>query len=120
MTNKQYIEEALFGWEQNFHKGQLTLWIFLSLKESAKSLEEIIIFIEELTAGVIWFDEQSIYRALRKYYETEWIDFTLHDSPKGPPRKYYQLTPMGQSLLELFVQRNITIFHSAAFKKLLK
>jgi len=86
-SNKEYTELILSSWEQAFHKGQLTFWILIGLKESPKCLEEIQIFIKEKTNGVVVFDEQSIYRALRKYYDVELVDFELHDSERGPQRK---------------------------------
>jgi hypothetical protein len=63
-------EELLNAWEETYKKGQLTLWIFLALKE-------------------------------------------------GPDRKYYHLTPMGQSLLESFIERNILLFFDVSLKELL-
>ena len=35
------ITELLNAWEETYKKGQLTFWVFLSLKESNKCVEEI-------------------------------------------------------------------------------
>ena len=47
-------------------KGQLTLWIFMALRESKKYVDEIKTFIVEKSGGTIRCEEQSLYRALRK------------------------------------------------------
>ena len=41
------MEELLNSWEETYKKGQLTLWIFLSLKDSSKYVDEIKSFIEK-------------------------------------------------------------------------
>ncbi len=118
-SNKEYTELILSSWEQAFHKGQLTFWILIGLKESPKCLEEIQIFIKEKTNGVVVFDEQSIYRALRKYYDVELVDFELHDSERGPQRKYYSLTKIGTSVLKQFIERNIKLFQNKSLVNIL-
>ena len=37
-----FMEELLNSWEETYKKGQLTLWIFLSLKDSSKYVDEMI------------------------------------------------------------------------------
>ncbi|MEO0312029.1 MAG: hypothetical protein RIQ89_1686 [Bacteroidota bacterium] len=118
--NAKYIQQLLSGWEQTFHKGQLTFWILLSLSQEPKSLEEITLFIKSNTGDVIFFDEQSIYRALRRYLDTDLISFELRNSLRGPQRKYYQLTPIGIELFNLFAKRNIKIFYTLYQSKILK
>jgi DNA-binding PadR family transcriptional regulator len=117
--NDDYNKLVLTSWEQAFHKGQLTFWILIGLKESPKCLEEILVFINENTNGVIMFDEQSIYRALRKYYDVELIDYELRDSERGPQRKYYSLTKIGSAILKEFIERNIKLFQHKNLVKIL-
>ena len=69
--------------------------------------------------GVVVFDEQSIYRALRKYYDVELVDFELHDSERGPQRKYYSLTKIGTSVLKQFIERNIKLFQNKSLVNIL-
>ena len=45
MSNKELLSELLETWEETYKKGQLTFWIFLSLKESKKYVDEIKRFI---------------------------------------------------------------------------
>lgn len=118
-TNADYSELILTSWEQAFHKGQLTFWILIGLKESPKCLEEIQVFIKENTNNVVVFDEQSIYRALRKYYDVELVDYELRDSERGPQRKYYSLTKIGSSVLKQFIDRNIKLFNNKTLVNIL-
>lgn len=117
--NNEYNELILTSWEQAFHKGQLTFWILIGLKESPKCLEEIQAFIKQNTNNVIVFDEQSIYRALRKYYDVELVDYELRDSERGPQRKYYSLTKIGSAVLKQFIDRNIKLFQNKTLIKIL-
>jgi PadR family transcriptional regulator PadR len=118
-SNSDYHKLILDSWEQAFHKGQLTFWILIGLKESPKCLEEIQLFIKEHTNNVIIFDEQSIYRALRKYYDVELVDYELRDSERGPQRKYYALTKIGNSVLKQFTERNIKLFQNKSLISIL-
>jgi DNA-binding PadR family transcriptional regulator len=118
-SNSDYSELIFNSWEQAFLKGQLTFWILIELKESPKCLEEIQLFIKEHTNNVIAFDEQSIYRALRKYYDVELVDYELRDNERGPQRKFYTLTKIGNSVLKLFIERNIKLFQNKSLISIL-
>jgi DNA-binding PadR family transcriptional regulator len=118
-SNSDYSELIFNSWEQAFLKGQLTFWILIELKESPKCLEEIQLFIKEHTNNVIAFDEQSIYRALRKYYDVELVDYELRDNERGPQRKFYTLTKIGNSVLKLFIERNIKLFQNKSLVSIL-
>ena len=118
--DEKYISQLLESWEQTFNKGLLTFWVLASLRASPKSLEEITDFIRTNSDDMVSFDDQSIYRALRKYYETELVDYELRDSERGPQRKYYQLTAIGEELLLRFFNRNIRIYQSNIFAYLKK
>jgi DNA-binding PadR family transcriptional regulator len=118
-SNSDYSELIFNSWEQAFLKGQLTFWILIELKESPKCLEEIQLFIKEYTNNVIAFDEQSIYRALRKYYDVELVDYELRDNERGPQRKFYTLTKIGNSVLKQFIERNIKLFQNKSLVSIL-
>ena len=51
MGNNSMINELLNAWEETYKKGQLTFWVFLSLKESNKCVEEIKEFVEKMSEG---------------------------------------------------------------------
>ncbi|MDU1905446.1 MAG: PadR family transcriptional regulator [Dysgonomonas sp.] len=114
------LNELLLAWEETYKKGQLSFWIFLSLKDGKKYVDEIKSFVEEESDHTISCEEQSLYRSLRKYQHVGVVDFELGKGNKGPERKYYFLTDLGNQLLEKFVSRNINLFFKERIVKLLK
>tara|TARA_B100001093_G_scaffold506142_1_gene564590 strand:+ start:276 stop:635 length:360 start_codon:yes stop_codon:yes gene_type:complete len=114
------ILDLLNSWEETYKKGQLTLWIFLSLKDGEKYVDEIKSFIENISNNTISCEEQSIYRSLRKYLHLEIVEYNLGVGNKGPERKYYKLTKLGINLLNQFIERNINLFYDDKIKQLLK
>lgn len=120
MEDDKKLNELLLSWEDTYKKGQLTLWIFMALQESKKYVDEIKNFIEKKSDGTISCEEQSLYRALRKYEHIDVLTYDLKEGNKGPDRKYYYLTNLGQELFNQFVDRNIKIFHSTEIIKILK
>ncbi len=119
MKSEAKLNELLSSWEDTYKKGQLTLWIFLSLQEGEKYVEEIKDFVETKSKGTMTCEEQSLYRALRKYEHIDVLKHELRKGNKGPDRKYYYLTDLGKELFNRFVNRNIYLFFSEEIKKLL-
>lgn len=117
---KNTLPNLLSSWEETYKKGQLTLWIFLALKDGQKYVDEIKKFIESKSKNTINCEEQSLYRNLRKYQHINVVTYDNKKGNKGPNRKYYFLTKMGNELLEKFIERNIELFFSTEIKKLLK
>lgn len=116
----QYERKLLEGWEEVFKKGQLTLWIMLALKDGPKHMAEIKAFITSATNHSLSADDQSMYRALRRYNDAEMVDFTTKPG-KGPDRKVYSLSGVGAKVLENFIQRNIVeVFFKPNIKQLLE
>lgn len=113
------VDELLSAWEETYKKGQLTLWIFLALKDGKKYVDEIKLFIEIESKHTMQCEEQSLYRNLRKLYHIGAVDFESGKGHKGPERKYYYLTALGKDLLTKFVERNIQLFFSPNIAKLL-
>jgi PadR family transcriptional regulator PadR len=109
----------LSSWEDTYKKGQLTLWIFLALKDGQKYVDEIKEFIELKSKNTINCEEQSLYRNLRKYEHIDVVVFENKKGNKGPDRKYYSLTKMGAKLLDTFIERNIKLFFSTEINNLL-
>lgn len=110
MSKEIQIDELLSAWEETYKKGQLTLWIFLSLKEGRKYVDEIKTFVETESNHTMSCESQSLYRNLRKYQHVGVVDFEKGEGNKGPERKYYYLTELGLSLLNQFTERNINLF----------
>jgi PadR family transcriptional regulator PadR len=86
---KDILPELLSSWEETYKKGQLTLWIFLALKDGQKYVDEIKDFIESKSKNTINCEEQSLYRNLRKYEHIDVVTFESKKGNKGPDRKYY-------------------------------
>lgn len=120
MAKRDYKTRLLETWEETYKKGQLTFYMFLALKDGPKYVGEIKEFIERITSGAITCEEQSLYRALRKYYDLEMVEFNLREGERGPDRKYYQLTSLGSELFDAFVQRNISILYNDEVKTILR
>ena len=118
--NTAYVDELLLAWEEVHKRGHLTLWILLALKDGPKHMDEIKEFMAETTNGQLSVDDKSIYRALRRYYDTELVDYTSAPG-KGPDRKVYSLAPIGSRLLQRFIERNITgLYFQPRIKRLLE
>lgn len=115
-----YEQKLLDGWEEVFKKGQLTLWIMLALKDGPKHMTEIKDFIYKATNGNLTADDQSMYRALRRYYDTELVDFTQEPGKGGPDLKVYKITEVGLNVLKAFLKRNfIDVFYGQEIRSLI-
>ncbi|WP_257666764.1 PadR family transcriptional regulator [Parapedobacter tibetensis] len=119
MTEKEKLMELLTAWEDTYKKGQLTLWIFLALREGKKYVDEIKRFVEEKSENTMTCEEQSLYRVFRKFEHVGILAYELRKGNKGPDRKYYYMTEIGQELFERFVKRNIHLFYNEEIKNLL-
>ncbi len=119
MKNNKDLLELLSAWEATYKKGQLTFWIFLALKDGRKYVDEIKSFVEQSSNHTMTCEEQSLYRNLRKYQHVGVVDFEMGKGDRGPERKYYFLTQLGDELLENFIQRNIKLFFDSKLRKLL-
>ena len=113
------IEELLNAWEETYKKGQLTLWVFLALREGRKCVEDIKEFVERMSEGTMSCEEQSLYTNLRKFQHLEIVTYESRKVSKGPDRKYYYLTETGEELFKRFVERNILIFTKESIINLL-
>ena len=111
--------DLLEQWEEQFKKGQLTLWVLLALLDGEKSADQIIEFIEQLSERTYTFEKQSVYRSLRNYQDMELVTFTAESNNRGPDRKLYQLTAKGKQLLKEFYPRNLKVFTSSKFNLLI-
>lgn len=119
MNKNSQLSELLSAWEETYKKGQLTLWIFLSLKDGKKYVDEIKSFVEKESNHTMTCESQSLYRNLRKYQHIGVVDFEPGEGNKGPERKYYFLTELGIELLNSFIERNINLFFSEQIKNLI-
>ena len=114
MTNLE-ITDLLHTWEESYKKGLLSFWILLSLTQRPMYAYEMKEEIIRFSQGSVSADDNSIYRALKRFTKAELIEGKLYPSPTGPARKYFSLTPIGTKLLRQFIERNILVFQSEAF-----
>lgn len=119
-VQEEYLRKLLDAWELTYKKGQMSFWILFTLSQGASDVQNLQQKIKIQSNEQIQFDEQSLYRSLRRFYETELVDFVLIDGQKGPQRKEYMLTGIGLELLKLFLQRNFQFLLDADFQKHLK
>jgi DNA-binding PadR family transcriptional regulator len=118
----KYEQQLLSAWEEVYKKGQLTFWLMLALKEGPKYMADIKIFIDKATNGTLGADDQSMYRALRRYYDTELLDSSISEAgSSGPDRKIYRLSDLGIKVLDEFIERNIrSVYYKDEIKALLE
>jgi DNA-binding PadR family transcriptional regulator len=119
MNHEKKLTELLLAWEETYKKGQLTLWIFLALRDGKKYVDEIKLFVEKESNHTMSCEGQSLYRNLRKYQHIGVVDFETGKGNKGPERKYYYLTDIGNHLLSQFISRNINLFFNPNIMNLL-
>lgn len=118
--DEKYLQKLLHTWEETYKKGQLTLWTLLALLEQPHYVSSLRERIQQLTEGTMSAEEQSLYRSLRKLYDLEIVDYETRDGKKGPDRKYYRLTPIGEDLLNRFLERNIRLFLNDPIRSILE
>ncbi len=119
MDSSKELAELLSAWEETYKKGQLTFWVFLSLKDGKKYVDEIKAFVEKESKYTMNCELQSLYRTLRKFQHLGVVDFESGQGYKGPERKYYFLTDLGENLLHSFITRNINLFFNKRIKNLI-
>lgn len=118
MNDERYIEELLHTWEENHKKGQLSLWILVSLRDQARYPREISEFVGDVAPSMAP-EGQSLYRALRRFHDLELVTYESKKGSRGPDRKYYRLTRLGRSVLAAFVERNIKPLYARRVRALL-
>lgn len=117
----EYEQKLLKGWEDVHNRGQMSLWILLALKDGAKHMSHIKDFIARMTNHMLVPDDKSVYRALRRFKDSELVSFKLTPSSAGPDLKIYELTHTGTSVLKAFLRRNIVeIFNQPMVLKLIQ
>jgi PadR family transcriptional regulator PadR len=108
------FDDLLGRWEESYKKGLLTFWALLLLDERPMYALEMSEQIATASHGTIVADDNSIYRAMRRFQDMGLVSSTWEDSDAGPQRRYYELTPLGRDLLALFIRRNILLFQEPA------
>lgn len=101
------------------HDGQplteATFFILLSIAQKPKHGYAILKDVETLSSGRIHFSTGTLYGAISRMLEQQWIEQIENDQPPdaGRPRKDYALTPSGRSILNAEVARLESVLASA-------
>lgn len=109
-VRKPQVDDLLEQWEEIYKRGLLSFWILLLLNQREMYAYEMGDAISKMSGGTIRADDNSIYRALRRFADTELIESQRRPSDLGPPRRYFWITELGRELLGRFIQRNILLF----------
>jgi len=118
LTN--YELKLLKSWEEVYKKGQLSLWVMLALKDGPKHMAAIQELISACAGESLQANDQSIYRALRRYYDLDIIKYRNEPGNSGPDRKIYFLSEVGNHILQEFLIRNvIEVFYKPRVKELI-
>lgn len=119
--NKDYVNELVAEWDEVYKKGQLSLWVLLAVSDGKKYAAEIAEFMYQATNGTFEVQEQSLYRALRRFKGMGMVLVTEEDSPNGGPRrKFYELTAVGKTVLAAFIDLHVGPLIDPAMMRLLE
>lgn len=98
-------EHALLSsWEEIYMRGHFTFWVLLAIRSGSDGAQDITAYIQA-HASNIQVNEQSLYRALRRYDDAGLVDVSYGITKK---HKKYILTAAGNHVLSAFIDRNIT------------
>lgn len=82
-------------------KGMLEYCILLLLSNRRAYPSDIINDLRQANLIVV---EGTLYTLLNRLRREAKLDYQWEESPKGPPRKYYFITPAGRDALEIMSQ----------------
>ncbi len=82
--------------KSQMRKGMLEYCILLLLHKEPLYVSDIILKLKEARLIVV---EGTLYPLLTRLKNDELLSYEWVESPQGPPRKYYRLTPQGETFL---------------------
>lgn len=92
MTN----EDKTANIKSQMRKGMLEYCILLVLKEDRRYTSDII---DRMRRSGLVVVEGTLYTLLNRLRKEGKLTYEWEESPKGPPRKYYKITPEGKDVL---------------------
>lgn len=94
---------------------EATFFILLSLAQAPRHGYAILKDVEGLSNGRIKFSTSTLYGALGRLLEQNWIERVENDEPETTdrPRKDYQLTEMGRRILSAEMSRLQAVLFAA-------
>ena len=84
-------------WTSQVRRGVLELCVLRLLRDKASYGYEVVATLEGL--GPLAAGENTVYPLLRRLKTDKHLETFAVESPAGPPRQYYRLTPRGQKRL---------------------
>ena len=84
-------------WNSQIKRGTLEFCVLLLLRNGDAYASEIIASMKEAHLIVM---EGTLYPLLTRLKNDGLLAYRWEESPSGPPRKYYSLTPLGFEFLE--------------------
>ena len=85
------------NFKSQMRKGMLEFCVLLLLRHGDAYASEIITRMKEARLIVM---EGTLYPLLTRLKNDGLLAYRWEESPSGPPRKYYSITPLGLQLLE--------------------
>ncbi len=92
-------DNVLENWQVQVRKGLLELCVLNALREDRQYGYDIVKQLRMLDGLVI--GEGTIYPILSRFRKQGLVESTIEESPDGPARKYYRLTPQGRKAVTL-------------------
>ncbi|MDE5568098.1 MAG: PadR family transcriptional regulator [Muribaculaceae bacterium] len=83
--------------KSQMRKGMLEFCVLLLLSRSDAYVSEIIARMKEAHLIVV---EGTLYPLLTRLKNDGLLGYRWEESPAGPPRKYYSITPLGRQFLD--------------------
>jgi PadR family transcriptional regulator PadR len=82
-----------------FLQGTLEVLILRSLQAAPNHAYGISLFLEQQSGNEFLVDNGSLYPALQRLLQRQWIAGQWKTSPNGRRARYYRLTPLGRKQL---------------------
>ncbi len=95
---------------------EATFYILLSLTPGKKHGYAIMKDVESISDGRITLGTGTLYGALKRLLDKDWIERIEIDSPTERERKAYQLTDLGQKIVSAETQRLQSLAHLAQLR----
>lgn len=94
------VDDPLEHERLQFLQGTLEVLILRSLKTGPNHAYGISQFLEQESENEFLVDNGSLYPALQRLLQRQWIAAQWKTSPNGRRAKYYRLTPSGRRQLQ--------------------
>lgn len=90
------LEKDIENAKTQMRKGMLEFCVLLILNSNRAYPSEILEILRRQKMIVV---EGTLYTHLNRLRKERKLDYEWEESPKGPPRKYYFITPYGKGML---------------------